>query len=59
MNHRCWGDFFVHDIVAGTTANYLSRFMVGLIFPPILIWAHFSRAIWFFRRGSVSRNASV
>lgn len=33
INHRSWGDFFVHDFITEYTGNFLSRFAVAIAMP--------------------------
>lgn len=48
LNHTCLLDVFVDDIITKGTCNFLSRYLVGIVFPPImLIW----NTVWLFVRG--------
>jgi hypothetical protein len=39
MNHRSWGDFFTHDVLSEGSSSFLSRKMVGVIFPVLYLYA--------------------
>jgi hypothetical protein len=46
-NHRCQGDFFLHNVIMNYQTNFLSRLAV-LIAAPVFIVAY--RDVWFFHR---------
>lgn len=50
--HRNLGDFFIHDLVTEHTSCFLSRALVGLVFPFLGLVGHFGNGIWFFVRGN-------
>jgi hypothetical protein len=56
FNHRSWADFFVHDIIADSTASFLARKLVGVIFPLVYFSSFATRGLWFFNRGSAGRS---
>lgn len=51
-NHRNIADFFIHDIVTENTCNYLSRALVGFVFPFIGFFSYIENRAWYFVRGN-------
>ncbi|OMJ67476.1 hypothetical protein SteCoe_35355 [Stentor coeruleus] len=51
-NHRNFCDFIMHDVITEHSANFLSRALVGLVFPFMALISWITDGIWFFIRGS-------
>jgi hypothetical protein len=56
FNHRSLADTFVHDIIADSSASFLARKIVAVIFPLVYFSSFATRGIWFFNRGSAGRS---
>ena len=55
-NHRNFCDFLIHDIITEHTANFLSRALVGVVFPFMAIISIYYDGCWFFVRGNTKRS---
>jgi Acyltransferase len=50
-NHRNFCDFVLHDVITEHTANFLSRALVGLVFPFMALVSIATDGVWYFVRG--------
>ena len=50
-NHRNFCDFVMHDVITEHTANFLSRALVGLVFPFMALVSIKTDGVWYFVRG--------
>lgn len=50
-NHRNFCDFVLHDVLTEHTANFLSRALVGFVYPFMALVSIYTDGVWYFVRG--------
>ena len=50
-NHRNFCDFVAHDVITEHTANFLSRALVGVVYPFMALMSLYTDGVWYFVRG--------
>lgn len=50
-NHRNFCDFIMHDVITEHTCNFLSRALVGVVFPFMAFISFVTDGCWYFVRG--------
>ena len=50
-NHRNFCDFIMHDVITENTCNFLSRALVGIVFPFMALVSYITDGVWYFVRG--------
>jgi 1-acyl-sn-glycerol-3-phosphate acyltransferase len=50
-NHRNFCDFIMHDVITEHTSNFLSRALVGFVFPFMAFISYITDGVWYFVRG--------